>query len=55
VDTIRFEIDERAVPADGLVDAIDTFVNGRNFVDILREVELPFVRSCSIGRSTPPP
>jgi hypothetical protein len=42
VDTIRFEHGERADPADDLVNAVDIFVNGRNFVDILREVELPF-------------
>ena len=42
MDTIRFEIGERADPADGLVDAVDIFINGRNFVGILREVELPF-------------
>jgi hypothetical protein len=41
VDTIRFEIGERTDPADGLVDAVDIFVNGRNLVDIVREVELP--------------
>jgi hypothetical protein len=43
VDTLRFEIGEREDPADGIVDAVNVFVNGRNLVDILREVELPFV------------
>jgi hypothetical protein len=43
VDTVRFEIGERTDPADGLVDALDIFVNGRNPMDIVREVELPFV------------
>jgi hypothetical protein len=42
VDTIRFEIGKREDPADGLVDAVNVFVNGRNLVDVLREVELPF-------------
>jgi hypothetical protein len=42
VDTLRFEIGEREDPADGIVDAVNVFVNGRNLVDILREVELPF-------------
>jgi len=42
VDTIRFEIGERVDPSDGVVDAVNIFVNDRNLVDILREVELPF-------------
>jgi hypothetical protein len=42
VDTLRFEIGKRDDPADGTVDAVNVFVNGRNLVDILREVELPF-------------
>jgi hypothetical protein len=42
VDTIRFEIGERHDPAAGIVDAVAIFVNGRNLVDIFREVELPF-------------
>jgi hypothetical protein len=36
VDTIRFEIGERDVPAMGIVDRADVFVNGRNLVDVLR-------------------
>jgi hypothetical protein len=42
VDTIRFEISEIEVPAWGLIDSVDIFVNDRNLVDIVREVELPF-------------
>lgn len=42
MDTIRFEIGERCDPVAGSVDAVAAFVNGRNLVDILREVELPF-------------
>lgn len=42
MDTIRFEIGERHDPGNGIVDAVAVFVNGRNLVDILREVELPF-------------
>jgi hypothetical protein len=42
VDTLRFEIGKRVDPADGTVDAVNVFVNGRNLVDIPREVELPF-------------
>ncbi len=42
VDTLRFEIGKREDPADGIVDAVNVFVNGRNLVDILRGVELPF-------------
>jgi hypothetical protein len=42
VDAIRFEIGKRDAPADGLVDAVNVFINGRNLVDVLREVELPF-------------
>ncbi len=42
MDTIRFEISEIEVPAWGLIDSVDIFVNDRNLVDIVREVELPF-------------
>lgn len=42
VDTVRFEIGKRDDPAKGIVDAVNVFVNGRNLVDVLREVELPF-------------
>ncbi len=42
VDTIRLEIGERDDPANGIVDAVDVLVNGRNLVDMLRDVELPF-------------
>jgi hypothetical protein len=42
VDTIRFEVSEIEVPAWGLIDSVDIFVNDRNLVDIVREVELPF-------------
>jgi hypothetical protein len=30
VDTLRFEIGKRVDPADGVVDAVNVFVNGRN-------------------------
>jgi hypothetical protein len=42
VDTLRLEISEIEVPAWGLIDSVDIFVNDRNLVDIVREVELPF-------------
>ena len=42
MDTIRFEIGKREDPSDGVVDAVNIFVNGRNLVDIVREVELTF-------------
>jgi hypothetical protein len=42
VDTIRFEIGERDDLANGLVDAVEIFVNDCNLTDDLREVELPF-------------
>jgi hypothetical protein len=42
VDTIRFEIGKRDVPSMGTVDRVEVFVNGRNLVDVLREVEVPF-------------
>jgi hypothetical protein len=44
VDTFRLEIGNREVdvPVSGTVDRVEVFVNGRNMVDILREVELPF-------------
>jgi hypothetical protein len=42
VDSFGLEVGKRADPGDGLVDAVNVFVNGRNLADILREVELPF-------------
>ena len=42
MDTIRFKVGKRDDPADGLVDAVGIFINGRNLVDMVREVELPF-------------
>jgi hypothetical protein len=42
VDTPRLEIGKRDDPAKVIVDAVNVFVNGRNLVDILREVVLPF-------------
>lgn len=42
VDEIRFEIGTRDDPSEGLVDAVAIFVNGRDLVKSLREVELPF-------------
>ena len=41
MDIIGFEIGERDNPANGLADAVNNFINGRNLVDIVREVELP--------------
>ncbi len=42
VDEIRFEIGKREDPADGPVDAVDVFVNGRNLVEMVRDTELSF-------------
>ena len=42
MDAVRFEIGERDDPANGLVEAVNVVVNGRNLVAILKEVELPF-------------
>jgi hypothetical protein len=42
VDTLRFELGKREDPAAGIVDVVNIVVNGRNLVDILRELELPF-------------
>ena len=42
MDVIRFKVGELEVPAWGLIDAVEIFVNDRNLVEILREVELPF-------------
>lgn len=42
VEVIRFEIGERDAPAEGTVEAVDILVNGRNLVETLRELELPF-------------
>jgi hypothetical protein len=41
VDTILFEIGERDDAVDRTVDAVVVFLNGRDLVDVLREVELP--------------
>jgi hypothetical protein len=54
VDVIRFEIGERVDPAEGAVDAVDIFVNGRNLVEIVREAERPFrVREGSPDQVSP--
>lgn len=45
MDTLRLEIGQREDPADGVVDAVGIFINGRNLVDMVREVELPFAAS----------
>jgi hypothetical protein len=44
VDTLRLDIGEEniEVPVSGTVDRVDVFVNGRNLVDILRDIEMPF-------------
>lgn len=42
VDVIRFEIGERDDPSEGTVDAVEIFINDRNLVEIVREVELHF-------------
>jgi hypothetical protein len=42
VDILGLEVGKRDDPGDGLVEAVNVFVNGRNLADILREVELPF-------------
>ena len=41
MDTLRLEIGMREDPVDGIVDAVNIFVNDRNLLDILREVEIP--------------
>jgi hypothetical protein len=42
VDTIRFEIGKSKDPSDGVVNAVNIFVNDRNLVDVSREVEMLF-------------
>lgn len=42
MDILGLEVGKRDDPGDGLVEAVNVFVNGRNLADILREVELPF-------------
>ena len=42
MDTIRFEVGERENSAEGLVDAVDIFINERDLIDLTKEVELPF-------------
>ena len=44
MDKIRLEIGKREDPANGMVDAVEIFINNRNLVDIVREVELPFAQ-----------
>ncbi len=42
MDTLHFEIGKREDPAEGLVDAVDIFINERDLIDLTKEVELPF-------------
>ena len=42
MDTVSFRIERTDTPAWGIIDAANIFVNGRNLVDMVREVELPF-------------
>jgi hypothetical protein len=42
MDTLRLEIGHRDDPAEGIVDAVEILINGRNLVDLTREVESPF-------------
>ena len=42
MDQIQFQIDRRHDPVDGIVDAVSIFINGRDLVQIVREMESPF-------------
>jgi hypothetical protein len=42
MDTLRLKVGKREDPADGLVDAVNVFVNGRDLMEIARETEFPF-------------
>ncbi len=42
MDTLRLEMGKREDPSDGLVDAVDIFVNGHDLQGIVKERELPF-------------
>lgn len=42
MDTLHFEIGKREDPAEGLVDAVNIFINERDLIDLTKEVELPF-------------
>ncbi len=44
MDELRLEVGERDDPANGVVDAVEVFVNGRDLREVVREVELPFAR-----------
>jgi hypothetical protein len=39
---IQFQIEKRHDPVDGIVDAVSIFINGRDLVQIVREMESPF-------------
>ncbi len=41
MDLIRFEIERTEYPAWGPVDAVGIFINGRDLVDLTREIEIP--------------
>ena len=49
MDTLHLEIGHRDDPAEGVVNAVEIYVNGRNLRDLAREVELPFAER--VGRS----
>ena len=42
MNALRLEIGGRDDPVGGIVDAVEVIVDGRNLVDLAREVELPF-------------
>jgi hypothetical protein len=42
MDQIQFQIDRRHDPVDRIVDAVSIFINGRDLVQIVREMESPF-------------
>jgi hypothetical protein len=42
MDEIYFEIGKRDDPADGIVDAVSIFINGRDLVQVVGEMESPF-------------
>lgn len=42
MDEIHFELGKRDGPVDGVVDAVSIFINGRDLVQIVREMELSF-------------
>ena len=49
MDTLRLRIGKTDDPVAGIADAVEIFINGRNLVDLAKEVELPFAARDGAG------